>query len=210
MATGGLTTALFAAGGDITAENTTQPEEPWSSTAGEKYKARVWENLRHLFQKDKLTDVILPADRHSIPCHMVLLAAASTFFHDKFVPHSESLEHNLLDIEGIDFDTLTAIVSFVYNGRVELTLEKTEKLIPASISLMLPELTDMCKDFLLQKVDHDTSACIKIHRIAKKNSLTEVVDRAWKMMLRNFQELSKDHSHREMSETDLQDYIRDE
>ncbi len=164
MATGGLAAELNGSGGNTTTDNRTSPEEPWSTVAADVYKARVWEDLRKLFQQGKLTDVMLPGtgSGQSIPCHRVLLAAASTFFYEKFVVHPESFEHNLLNIEGIDFDTLTDIMSFVYDGQVQLTVEKTEKLLPASVHLMLPELTSMCKDFLLHKVDRDTSACIDI------------------------------------------------
>ncbi len=98
----------------------------------------------------------------------------------------------------------------MYYERVELWLDKLSKLIPASVSLMLPELTNMCKDFLLYKVEHDTSACIDIHRTAKENSLTEIADRAWKMMLGNFLGILKGNAFKEMSQTDLQDYISDE
>ncbi len=207
MATGGLTTAIPAAGGDTNISL----EEPWSTTTGNMYTARVWGYLRNLFQQDELTDVMLAAEGQSIPCHKVLLAAASTFFHDKFVVHpNESLEHNLLDIEGIDFDTLTAIVSFVYNGYVKLTTKITEMLIPASVSLMLPELTNLCKDFLIHKVKRDTSDCIDIHRIAKTNSLIDIADRAWQVMLTNFQEVSKVNAFREIPQTDLQNIISDE
>ena len=164
MATGGLVAELNGSGGNTATDNRTSPEEPWSTVAADVYKARVWEDLRKLFQQGKLTDVMLPGtgSGQSIPCHRVLLAAASTFFYEKFVVHPESFEHNLLNIEGIDFDTLTDIMSFVYDGQVQLTVEKTEKLLPASVHLMLPELTSMCKDFLLHKVDRDTSACIDI------------------------------------------------
>ncbi len=68
----------------------TASDEAWSSAAGERYKERVWEDLRSLFQQDELTDVMLAAEGQSIPCHRVLLAAASKFFHDKFVVHPES------------------------------------------------------------------------------------------------------------------------
>ena len=60
---------------------------------------------------------------------------------------------------------------FVYNGRIQLTLKKAEKLLPASVSLMLPELTNMCEAFILHQLDNDKSGCIDIHRIAKHNSL---------------------------------------
>ncbi len=210
MATGGLNIALAAAGEDTTKGNPTRPVEPWSATAGEKYKARVWEVLRHLFQQNELTDVMLVAEGQSVPCHRVLLAAASMFFYDKFVRHPESPDNNHLYIEGVDFDTLTAIVYFVKHGRIGLTLETTEKLIPASAKLMLPELTNMCKDFLLHKVEADIPACIDIYRIGKANSLTTITDRPFQVILRNFQEVSKINAFREMSESDLHDCIRDD
>ncbi len=194
---------------NVSPGNKTSPEEPWATASGERYKLRVWEDLRNLFQQDELTDVMLAAEGQSIPCHRVLLAAASKFFHGKFVINSESVEHNLLDIEGIDFDTLTSVVSFIYNGRADLTVEKTDKLIPASVSLMLPELTNMCKDFLLHKVKNDTLACIDIHRIAKANSLGDVRDKAWEVTLNNFQDLTGTVAFKEMPETELQEYIRD-
>ncbi len=40
--------------------------------------------------------------------------------------------------------------------------------------------------------------------------MTEITDGAWQVMLKNFQEISKVNAFREMSETDLQDYISDE
>ncbi len=153
--------------------------------------------------------MMLTAEGQSIPCHRVLLAAASKFFHDKFVTHPESLDHNLLDIEDVDYDTLRSIVSFIYSGRVQLTVEKTEKLLPAGVSLMLPELTNMCKDFLLHTVDNDTSACIAIRRISKANSLPEMSDKAWWMMLENFPKLITTKDFKGMSETKLKEYISD-
>ncbi len=113
MATGGLNTILPAAAGYTTMGNATPPAEERSTTAGEKYKTRVWKDLRHLFQHDELTDVILVAEGQSIPCHKVLLTAASKLFYDKCVRHPESPANNHLDIEGVGFDTLTAIVYFV-------------------------------------------------------------------------------------------------
>ncbi len=204
MATGGTATGLTTAATDTR----TSPEEPWS-VAGEVYRSRVWQDLRSLFQQDELTDVMLAADGQSIPCHRVLLAAASKFFHDKFVTHPESLDHNLLDVEDVDFVTLRSIVSFIYSGQLALTLEKAEKLLPASVNLQLPELTNMCKDFLLHQVDNDTSACIVIHRVAKANTLKDIEDQAWQVMLKKFQHVAVTDSFKEMAETEVQQYISD-
>ncbi len=54
------------------------------------------------------------------------------------------------------------------------------------------------------------SACIEIHRIAKTTSLTDLADKAWQVMLKEFTEISQLDSFKEMSETEVQEYIRDE
>ncbi len=179
----------------------------------EAYKARVWEDLRTLFQQDHLTDIMLASEGRSIPCHRVLLAAASQFFHDKFVTNPESLDHNLLDIEGIDFDTLASVVSFIYSGDIELTPEKALKLCPASMKLMLPELMRMCEDFLLDQInpdDADVSFIIDVNRLAKENSMEDLGNKSWQVMLCEFQEVIDTDCFTEMSETELVKYVEDE
>ncbi len=180
-----------------------------SLTPGEAYRSRVWEDLRELFQQDHLTDVMLAAEGRSIPCHKVLLAAASKFFRGKFITNPEALEHNILDIADIDFDTLTSVVSFIYSGNIELTVEKTEKLIPASVSLMLPELTKECTTFLKKLINTNTSVCVAVHRIAKANSQQETAQTTWQVMLEKFQELTATTAFREMSETEVENYVKD-
>ncbi len=180
---------------------------------GEVYKARVWEDLRTLFQQDHLTDIMLAAEGRSIPCHRVLLAAASQFFHDKLVTNPDSLDHNLLDIEGMDFDSLATVVSFIYSGDIELTPEKALKLCPASIKLMLPELTGLCEDFLvdqMNKCDTDLAYVIDIYRMAKPNSMEDLANRSWQVMLSEFQEVTETDAFKEMSEDELTKYIKDE
>ena len=209
MATGGVQ----AIGSKVLGEKSeaehrsTAPVTP--STLGEAYRSRVWEDLRELFQQDHLTDVMLAAEGRSIPCHKVLLAAASKFFYDKFITNPESLEHNILDIDGIDFDTLTTVVAYIYSGNIELTVEKTEKLIPASVSLMLPELTKECGNFLEER-NSDISDSIAVYKIAKANSLEDTTRKAWETMLDQFQDVITTNAFKELPETEVQEYISDQ
>ncbi len=48
------------------------------------YKSRVFDDVRKLYEQEELTDVMVVADGQSIPCHKVLLAAASKYFQNKF------------------------------------------------------------------------------------------------------------------------------
>ncbi len=206
MATGGIEPATTA----CTARRTDEYKEPSftpPTTAGDVYRSRVWEDMRNLFKEDLLTDVMLAADGQSIPCHKVLLAAASKFFYDKFITNLESLEHNILDIDDIGFDTLTSAVPYIYSGNIELTVEKTEKLIPASVSLMLPELTKQCENFLEERKS-DISDCIVVYRIAKANSLDDTSQRAWETMLDNFQAIITTSAFKELPETEVHTEVK--
>ncbi len=101
-------------------------------------------------------------------------------------------------------------MAYIYSDDIELTVEKTEKLIPASVSLMLSELTDECKNLLDETVNSSKSDCRAIHKIAKVNSLTDTADKAWQVLMRNFQEFAATDTFKDLTETELQEYIRDE
>ncbi len=175
-----------------------------ATTPGEMYRSRVWEDLRELYQQDHLTDVMLAAEGRPIPCHKVLLAAASKFFFEKFITNPESLEDNTLNIDGIDFDTLTSVVSYIYSGNIELSVGKTEKLLPASVSLMLPELTKECGNFLGES-NSDKSDCVAVYKTAEGHAM----ENTWETMLDNFQDTIATSAFKELSETEVQKYISD-
>ena len=210
MATGGTDTHLKLSGETITsiAPLSDGQADESASTKGDVYRSRVWKDLRSLSQQDQLTDVMLATEGRSIPCHKVLLAAASKFFYDKFITNPEFLEQNILDIDDIDFDTLTSVVSYIYSGNIELTVEKTEKLIPASVSLMLPELTGECRSFLAER-NSDTLDCVTVYKIAKATSLKNAAQKAWDVMLDNFQDIITTNAFKEFSDTELKEYIGD-
>ncbi len=197
MATGGIATNDKKVLGEKNLETEHHPTAS-SSTPSEAYRSKVWEDLRTLLQKDELTDVMLAAEGRSIPCHKVLLAAATKFFRYKFITHPESLEHNILNIEDMDFDTLTSVVSFIYSGDIDLTMEKTEKLIPASGTLMLPHLLEKCKTFLENLTSSNRSACADVYRIASSNSLDDTAQKARQVMSEQLQIVL----FKEMSETE--------
>ncbi len=172
------------------------------------YQARVFEDMRDLFQDEQLADVMLAADGHSLPCHKFLLAASSGFFRDKFVINPDTLDGNLMEVEDVDFETLKHVVSFVYRGDIELTVETARKIIRASVMLAIPELTQKCERFLLASMDNSASV-IETHRIARLLNLTTLADRSWEVMLSRFQETVESDAFNKMSEAEVEEYISD-
>ena len=177
---------------------------PWNL-----YNTRVLDDMRNLFQKETLTDVMVAADGQSIACHKVLLAAASGFFFDKFVTNQESLDHNLLEVEDIDFETLRSVVVFIYKGGIELTVENVKRVFLASGKLRIPELTDKCEKYLLEELDNSPEISVETHRIAKQVGLKDLQEKCWKVMLDKFQTIAASESFKEMTESEIQEYISD-
>ncbi len=93
------------------------------------YRQQTWTGMGRLFQQEKLSDVMLMAEGQSIPCHKFLLAASSQYFHNRCV--LETHMPNLLEIEGITFTALKVIVSYLYTGNINITLENAKDVIPA-------------------------------------------------------------------------------
>ncbi len=63
------------------------------------------------------SDVMLMAEGQSIPCHKFLLVAASGYVYSRLVVTPDAVNHNLLEIEGVSFQTLQIIVSYLYTGK---------------------------------------------------------------------------------------------
>ncbi len=205
-----------------TSENNTVPTPGKNTVSGrdhplvlprEMYKPRVFEDMKRLFENEELTDIMVAAGGQSIDCHKVLLASASEFFRRKFVTDPESMRHNLLEIENVDFPSLKAAVSFIYSGEIALTVDVAKTLVPASIVLMVPELTGACKDWLSDKMTRDPpefSSAVAIYRIGKENCLQEVAEKAWSVMLDRFEDVSGTDGFKDLTETELQEYLHDE
>ncbi len=109
----------------------TIPEEEFGSgICDSAYQPQAWKDMRKLFQQEKLSDIMLMAEGQSIPCHKFLLAAASGYFYNRLVVEPESIEHNLLEVKDISFLTLRVIVSYIYTGHINITVENARDVFP--------------------------------------------------------------------------------
>ena len=192
----------------------TAASEKSTTTNGEAYKARVWGDKWKMHHNCELTDVKLVTQGQSIRCHRVILAAATKFFHDKLIS-SVPLEklgwsegHHILEIKDIDLETLTSVVEFIYSGKIDLTLEKIEKLIPACDILMFSDLSEECKNFL-EEMATDASDCVVVYRIAKASCLENTARKAWGVMLDKLPDITTTTSFKELPETELHKYLSD-
>ena len=170
------------------------------------YRQQTWSGMGKLFQQEKLSDVMLMAEGQSIACHKFLLAAASEYFYNRLVVETETINDNLLEIEGISFNTLKVIVSYLYTGNINITAENAKDVIPACNMLKLTTACDISENFALKIVNPRN--CISLYKMAKTNDIEQLSAKALDMMVSNFTEVVSGREFLTMSETDVAGYIQ--
>ncbi len=173
------------------------------------YRPKTWIGMGKLFQQETLSDVMLMVEGQSIPCHKFLLAAASEYFYNRIVVDTETIKtdnHNLLDIEGISFNALKVIVSYLYTGNINITEENAKDVIPACKMLKLTSACDTCETFALETVNPGN--CIGLYKMATANDFHQLSAKALHVMENNFGAVACGKEFLSMSETDLAGYIQ--
>ncbi len=174
----------------------------------ERYQARLLKGIQKLFKPDKLTDVVLVAEGQTIPCHKVMLAAASEYFRDKFIAKAAELKDpGRLEMENMDFLTLKIVIHYIYSGYIN-TSGCYRSLILAGRLLKLPRLAAICEQQLIQTIDK--SNCVSIHAFAKEHELPDTGTKAMETMLDCFSDVVNSEEFKEMEVASLLEYLSDD
>ncbi len=160
---------------DVFPTCTIAEKEFGSGTSDCNFQSRVWKGMGKLFKQETLSDVMLMAEGHSIPCHKFLLAASSEYFYNKLVAATDAVDHNLLEIEGISFQTLKVIVSYMYTGNINITVENAGDVISLCKTLKLNSAYDTCEASLKEQAN--PANCIGLHRMAGRNDVKDLKER---------------------------------
>ncbi len=193
---------------DVFTTCTIEEKEFGSGTSDCDYQARVWKDMGKLFQQETLSDVMLMAEGQSIPCHKFLLAAASEYLYNRLVVASDAVDHNLLEIEGISFQTLKVIVSYIYTGNINITVQNAGDVISFCKTLKLNSAYDTCEAFLKEQAN--PANCIGLHRMAIRNDVKELKEKTREIMMNNFNEVVAAPEFLDMSVDEVDEYIQNE
>ncbi len=191
------------------ASKTTIPEKMFGSGVDDwAYQSNFFKGIGQIFQNEQFSDIMLMAEGQSIPCHRMVLAAASEYFHRMITAsmEGEGENHNLLEIEGIKFHTLQLIVSYLYTGFISLTVDNANDVIAASKLLKLESLYRTCEEHLMGITD--VQNCITLYRIAKLHGVDGLRDKARKLMLERFSDIVAGDQFMAMIEQELTEYIQ--
>lgn len=129
--------------------------------------------LNSIYNEKMLCDVVLVAQGSEIHAHKVVLATCSPIFYWKFSDDRKLGQLNRIVMENIAFETLSAIVNYLYTSEIFITENNVEDLLAAACIWVLKDLQQACHDFL--KTNLNLSNCLQYRDIANHFKCNELI-----------------------------------
>ncbi|ELT96043.1 hypothetical protein CAPTEDRAFT_34879, partial [Capitella teleta] len=163
-------------------------------------------SLHKLQEKEVMTDVtlILP-DQSAIPCHKVVLMAASPFFETMFQSGlKEGAEQNI-KLDFTDSAIIKILVEFFYTGYIELTKGNIKAVVAGSEFLCCKHLKAHCEEYLVDTVG--LSNCIDYYRYGQVFNLKLLIKAAFDFILSKFKEFKGIADFDKLTEDELVEVV---
>ncbi|KAF6775821.1 hypothetical protein AHF37_04219 [Paragonimus kellicotti] len=143
--------------------------------------------LKKRRQKVQFTDVVLCVGEEELPCHKVVLAASSRYFHAMFSsPYKEQQTSHVL-LEHVSPWAVRRLLDFAYLGVLELSTTTVQDVFNAASLLDYPIAMKACIRFMEQHLD--ITNCLGVEALAELHGLTNLGRTARKMAVENFSTL---------------------
>ena len=126
----------------------------------------------------ELCDVCFCVNGFRFWAHKAILAASSPFFRSMFTSRMREESKSDIDLtESLpiaDADTFADILNFMYTGDITLTNENVEDALRISDFLLLDDVKEYCRQFLLVYGNLNLSNCLRISVVAEQHNLTDL------------------------------------
>ena len=110
------------------------------------------------FQKDGwLCDITIVCDDGSVDAHRVILAATSSYFKHMFSSAMKESTSDQIRMQGMDVESLSCIVKFLYTNDLDVTKENASDVLKAANLLCLPPVEEQCCKILLGPISKETA-----------------------------------------------------
>ena len=130
------------------------------------FEANISSAFRSLGEEKDFTDVTLACGENQVEAHKVILAASSPFFKRilKKNPHS----HPLIYLKGIKFSDVEAVLTFIYQGEVNVEETNLNTFLEVAQELEVKGLGSGKKDH------HEGDSNMQVSRLAQGRNLGDV------------------------------------
>ncbi|XP_077349420.1 kelch-like protein 38 isoform X1 [Lithobates pipiens] len=165
-------------------------------------------DLNNLREAGLLTDVIICTDDCEFPCHRNVMASSSPYFKAMFCSNFRESIQEKVTLLGIDSDTFRQIITYVYTGGILITVNNVFQLIQAASLLQYDKLIGTCLKFLQDQMTPQN--CLSMICLSEIFSLKSLKEKARHMALQCFKEVSLSEDLKELSVSELLDYLGDD
>jgi speckle-type POZ protein len=134
-------------------------------------------DLEKLFMSQKHVDVSLNVKGRNILVHKNILCARSSVFEAMFDHELSESQKNQVNIEDVSYDTLYALVKFIYSEKVEKLEDLAADLMMAADKYHIDDLKKKCVEYLREhlSIENAITCLINAHLIYEGNLRNEAI-----------------------------------
>ncbi|TRY83251.1 hypothetical protein DNTS_032517 [Danionella cerebrum] len=163
------------------------------------------EELSRMRQERFLTDLEMACKTKAFDVHKLVISSVSQYLREVLAkdPGLKRLELPTLSPLG-----LANVITFAYLGRVHMSLYTIGCTVSAASTLQIPQLLQMCMDFLMAELN--THTCVYIWNIGAAYGLMPVREAARKYILENFSQFSETSQFNQLTLEQITSFLQDD
>ncbi|KAK7793107.1 hypothetical protein R5R35_004401 [Gryllus longicercus] len=168
--------------------------EPMVSVCWKDHTREVVAVYKSLLENNFLVDCTLSAEGQSLKAHRLVLSACSPYFHMLF--QEETGKHPFVVLVDASFESLKAMIDFVYQGETQIPESNLKAFITLAQSLQIKNLNAFSQDYVCKKnknLSRNTAGNVP-HGPSEDNQDICGVQCIQKDSIENFSQHHPDHS----------------
>ncbi|XP_078579058.1 kelch repeat and BTB domain-containing protein 8-like [Branchiostoma floridae x Branchiostoma japonicum] len=152
--------------------------------------------------------VVLEVEGRRFPCHRLVLSAASPYFRAMFTSDMAESRQKTVVLQGLDAGMFEEILSYIYSGTLNVSLDKVQPLYQAADLLQLDYVRDTCSSYMAMNVERST--CVDLYKFADIFSVDVVRKHCLQLIYRNFSEVASSEEFYSLSVNQLTEIISED
>ena len=168
-----------------------------------RHKEHIFLSINTFRQQRAFTDVVVIIEAAKFHAHRLILAGSSPVLQAMLTADMKEKNEGkiYLSESNISAVTLEHILSYMYSGNIEISIENVEDILHASTYLMMQSLSQFCADFLADVLC--VTNCLGIREIASKYGCRDLFVKAEKLLHQEFITISSNEEFLLTSEEHL-------
>nr|XP_023687760.1 kelch-like protein 31 [Paramormyrops kingsleyae]XP_023687761.1 kelch-like protein 31 [Paramormyrops kingsleyae] len=163
------------------------------------------EELSRMRQERFLTDLELASKTKAFDVHKLVISSVSQYFRELLAKEPELKRVELPSLSPLG---LANVITFAYLGRVHMSLYTIGCTVSAASVLQMPQLLQLCEDFLLGELSVQT--CVYVWNIAAAYGLGAVRDAARRYLLENFAQFAETPQFTQLTLEQITAFLEDD